>query len=134
LNIKQDFDVRGLYETIEKVRTAIRTKALTLHFVQPLHNNESRSGHFIEDPTLDNRQKVAHRVEYRLNGLLSRVTRLFELFEPVDKHIEAFALKNKEAAGANLIFHRIHRLRCQLIVSHKTSSWARFYPELIYPL
>jgi hypothetical protein len=52
-NIKQDFDVRGLYETIEKVQTAVRTKALTLHFVQPLHNNESRSGHFIEEPTLD---------------------------------------------------------------------------------
>jgi hypothetical protein len=132
-NIKQDFDVRGLYETIEKVQTAVRTKALTLHFVQPLHNNESRSGHFLEDPTLDNRQKVAHRVVYRLNGLLSRVTRLFELFEPVDEHIEAFTLKNKEE-GANFIFHRSHRLRRQLIVSHETSSWARIHPEWIYPL
>jgi hypothetical protein len=71
-------------------------KVTTLHFLQPLHNNESRSGHFIEDPTLDNRKKVAHRVDYRLNGLLSRVSRLFELFEPVDEHIEEFALKNKE--------------------------------------
>jgi hypothetical protein len=57
-NIKQDFDVRGLYETIEKVRTAVRAKSLTVHFVQPLQNNESQSGHFLEDPTLDNRQKV----------------------------------------------------------------------------
>jgi hypothetical protein len=82
-NIKQDFNVRGLYERIEKVRTAVRAKLLTVHFVQPLQNNESRSGHFLEDPTLDNRQKVAHRVEYCLNALLSMVTRLFELFEPV---------------------------------------------------
>jgi hypothetical protein len=132
-NIKRDFDVRGLYETIEKVRTAVQTKALTLHFIQQLHNNESRSGHFLKDPTLDNRQKVAHRVESRLNGLLSRVTRLFELFEPVDEHIEAFALKIKEE-GANFIFHNSHRLRRQLIVSYKTSSWARIHLEWIYLL
>jgi hypothetical protein len=132
-NIKQDFDVRGLYETIEKVRTAVRAKSLTVHFVQPLQNNESRSGHFLEDPTLDNRQKVAHRVEYCLNALLSRVTRLVELFKPVDEHIEEFKLKNKEEA-ADFIFHHGHRLRRQLLVSHKTSSWARIHPEWIYPL
>jgi hypothetical protein len=93
-NIKQDFHVKGVYDTIEKVRTAVRAKALKVHFVQPLHNNDLQSGHFMEDPMLDNRQKVAHRVEYPLNALLSRVKRLFELFEPVTKHVEKFALKN----------------------------------------
>jgi hypothetical protein len=115
-NIKQDFEVRALYETIEKVRMAEQTKALTLHFVQPLHNNELQSGNFI-----------AHRVEYCLNGLLSRVTRLFELFEPVDKRIEAFSLKNKEE-GADFIFQGGHRLRRQIVVSHETSIWARIHP------
>jgi hypothetical protein len=54
-NIKRDFHVKGLYDRIEKVRTAVRAKALKVHFVQPLHNNDSRSGHFMEDPTMDNR-------------------------------------------------------------------------------
>jgi hypothetical protein len=82
---------------------------------------------------LDNRQKVAPRVEYCLNTLLSRLTRLFKLFKPLDKHIEEFELKNKEEAD-NFIFHSGHRLRRQLVVSHKTSSWARIYPEWVYPL
>jgi hypothetical protein len=61
------------------------------------------------------------------------VTRLFELFKPVDEHIETFALKTKEE-GANFISHRGHRLRRQLMVSHETSSWAGIHPEWIYPL
>jgi hypothetical protein len=132
-NIKQDFHVKGLYDTIEKVRTAVRAKALKVHFVKQLHNNESRSGHFMEDPKLDNRQKVAHRVEYCLNALLSRVKRLFELFEPVTEHVEDFALKNQEET-ADLVFHRGHRLRRQLVKSHETSSWARIHPKWIYLL
>jgi hypothetical protein len=132
-NIKQDYDVRGLYERIEKVRTVVRAKSLTVHFFQPLQNNESRSWHFLEDPTLDNRQKVAHRVEYRLNALLLRVTMLFKLFEPMNEHIDAFALKNKEE-GANFIFHRSHHHRRQLIVSHETSGWARIHHKWMYPL
>jgi hypothetical protein len=58
---------------------------------------------------------------------------LFELFEPVDEHIEAFALKNKEE-GADFIFHRSHRHQRQLIASHETFSWARIHHEWIYPL
>jgi hypothetical protein len=126
---------RALYKTIEKVRTAVRTKASSLTFVQPLHNNESRLGYFIEDPTLDNRQKVAHLVEYRLNGLLSRLMRLFELFEPVEEQIEEFALKNKEEVVSNFIFRRAHSCGpCHTIVSHETSSWTRIHPKWIYPL
>jgi hypothetical protein len=62
-------------------------------------------------------------------ALLLRVTRLFKLFKPVDEHIEEFVLKNKEDA-ANFIFHPGHRLRRQLVVSHETSRWARFIPNV----
>jgi hypothetical protein len=132
-NIKQDFHVKGLHDTIKKVRTAVRARALQVHFVKPLHNNELQSGHFMEDPTLDNRQKVAHRVEYRLNALLSRVKRLFQLFEPVTKHVEDFGRKNQKETS-DLVFQRGHRRRWQLVESHETSSWARIHPEWIYPL
>jgi hypothetical protein len=77
----------------------VLAKSLTVYFVQPLQNNESRSGHFLEDPTLDNKQKVAHRLEYCLNALLSRVRRLFELFKTVDEHIEESAHYNKEESA-----------------------------------
>jgi hypothetical protein len=86
--------VKGLHDTIMKVRSAVRKRALEVHFVKPLHNNKSRSGHLMEDPTLANRQKVPHRVEYHLKALLSRVSRLIELFEPVTEHVEEFARKN----------------------------------------
>jgi hypothetical protein len=69
-NIKQDFHVKDLEEKLKTVRAAVQRRALESHFVQPLHNNETRSGHFMEDPTVYNSQKVAHRVEYRLNALL----------------------------------------------------------------
>jgi hypothetical protein len=91
-DIKQDFHVKDLEEKLKMVRAVVRRRALESHFVQPLHNNKTRSGHFIEDHTVYNSQKVAHRVEYRLNALLSRVSRLFKLFEPVNDLIEDFAL------------------------------------------
>jgi hypothetical protein len=50
------------------VRAAVQRRALQVHFVQPLHNNDSRSGHFMEDPTVHTNQKVAHRVDYCLNA------------------------------------------------------------------
>jgi hypothetical protein len=128
-NIKQDFHVKGLHDTTKKVRMAVQARALQVHFVKPLHNNKSQSGHFMEDPT----QKVAHRVEYCLNALLSRVKRLFELFEPVTEHVEDFARKNQKET-ADLVFHRSHCRRRQLVESHKPSSWARIHPEWIYPL
>jgi hypothetical protein len=93
-NIKQEFWVKDLDETLKTVQTAIRRRALEVHFVQPLYNNDSQSGHFMEDPTVYNSQKVAHRVEYRLNALLSRVGRLFHLFDPVNDLVEDFALEN----------------------------------------
>jgi hypothetical protein len=83
-NIKQDFNVKDLEKTLKKVRSAVQRRATESYFVQPLHNNETRSGHFMEDPTVYNSEKVAHRVEYRLNALLLRVSRLFELFEHVN--------------------------------------------------
>jgi hypothetical protein len=62
----------------------------------------------MEDPTLYNNQKVAHRVEYRLNALLSRVSRLFQLFEPVNYLVEDFALKNPKETADLTLQHR-HR-------------------------
>jgi hypothetical protein len=133
LNIKQDFHVKGLEDTIKEVRAAVRRRALQVHFVQPLHNNDSRLGHFMEDPTLLNNQKVAHRVEYRLNALLSRVSRFFELFEPVNDHVEEFARKNPKET-ADLVFQHRHRHRRHLVQLHETSKWARIHPQWFYPL
>jgi hypothetical protein len=48
----------------------------------------------MEDPTMWQNEKVAHRVEYRLSALLSRVGRLFQLFRPINKEIEEFELLN----------------------------------------
>jgi hypothetical protein len=55
--------VKDQEETLKTVRAAVRRRALEVHFGQPLHNNETQSGHFMEDPTVYNSQKVAHRVE-----------------------------------------------------------------------
>jgi hypothetical protein len=132
-NIKQDFHVKGLEDTIKAVRAAVRRRALQVHFVQPLHNNDSRSGYFMEDPTLLNSQKVAHRVEYRLNALLSRVSRFFELFEPVNDHVEEFARKNPKET-ADLVFqHGQHHGR-HLVQRCETSKWARIHPQWVYLL
>jgi hypothetical protein len=51
-NIKQDFKVKELEETLKKVRGAVRRRATLSTFTQRLHNNETRSGHFMEDPTV----------------------------------------------------------------------------------
>jgi hypothetical protein len=131
-NIKQDFHVKGLKDTIMEVRAAVRRRALEVHYVKPLHNNELRSGHLMEDPTLVNSQKVAHRVEYRLNALLSRVSRLFKLFEPVTEHVEEFARKNPKVT-ANLVFRHRHCHRRHLVQSHEISKWARIHPQKDLP-
>jgi hypothetical protein len=38
-NIQQDFKVKELEETLEKVRDAMRRRATQESFTQPLHNN-----------------------------------------------------------------------------------------------
>jgi hypothetical protein len=58
-NIKQDFKVKELEETQEKVRDAVRRRATQETFTRPLHNNETRSGHFMEDPMMYGNEKVA---------------------------------------------------------------------------
>jgi hypothetical protein len=126
-NIKQDFKVKELEETLEKVRYAVQRRAA-------LHNNETRSGHFMEDPTIWQNEKVAHRVEYRLSALISRVGRLFQLFRPINEEIEEFGLLNPKEI-TNLTFkHRHRHTRRTLVERHETSEWARIRPEWIYPL
>jgi hypothetical protein len=132
-NIKHEFCVKDLEDTLKTVRAAVRRRALEVHFVPPLHNNETRSGHFMEDPTVYNSQKVAHRVEYRLNAPLSRVSRLFQLFEPVNDLIEDFALENPKVT-ANLTFKHRHRHGRNLVQHCKTSKWARIRSEWVFPL
>jgi hypothetical protein len=51
-NIKQDFKVKELEETLKKVRGEVRRRATLSTFTRTLHNNETRSGHFMEDPTV----------------------------------------------------------------------------------
>jgi hypothetical protein len=105
-NIKQEFRVKDLEDTLKTVRAAVRRRALEVHFVQPLHNNKLRSRKFMEDPTVYNSQKVAHRVEYKLNALLLKVSRLFQLFEPVNDLEEVFALENPKVTEDLTFKHR----------------------------
>jgi hypothetical protein len=132
-NIKQEFHVKDLEETIKTVQAAVRRRALQVHFVQPLHNNNSQSGHFMEDPTVYNNQKVAHRVEYCLNALLSRVSRFFQLFEPVNDLVEDFALDNPKETADLTFQHRHHHGR-NLVQRCETSQWARIHSQWVYPL
>jgi hypothetical protein len=132
-NIKQDSHVKGLEDTIKAVRAVVRRRVLQVHFVKPLHNNDSRSGHFMKDPTLLNSQKIAHRVEYCLNALLSRVSRFFKLFEPVNNQVEEFARKKTKETG-DLVFHHRHRHGRHLVERRETSKWARIHPQWVYPL
>jgi hypothetical protein len=69
----------------------------------------------MEDPAVYNSQKVAHRVEYRLNDLLSRVSRLFQLFDPVNDLVEDFALENPKET-----FQHRHRHGRHLIQRRET--------------
>jgi hypothetical protein len=132
-NIQQYFKVKELEETLKKVRGAVQRRATVSSFTQPLHNNETRSGHFMEDPTMWNSKKVAHRVEYRLNALLLRIGRLFELFKPVNEQIEEFALLNPKETTDSTFKHR-HRHARTLVERRETSEWARIRTEWIYPL
>jgi hypothetical protein len=87
----------------------------------------------MEDPTVYNNQKVAHRVEYRLNALLSRVSWLFQLFDPVNDLVEDFALENPKET-ADLTFQHRHRHGRHLVQRCETSKWARIQSEWVYPL
>jgi hypothetical protein len=99
-----------------------------------LHNNETRSGHFMEDPTMYQNEKVAHRVEYRLSALISRVGRLFQLFRPINEEIEQFGLENPEQITDLTFKHRHRHTRRTLVERRETAVWARIRPEWIYPL
>jgi hypothetical protein len=87
----------------------------------------------MEDPTVYNSEKVAHRVAYRLNALLLRVGRLFELFKPVNDLIEDFAPMNPKET-ADLTFKHRHRHARKLVERRETSEWVRIRPEWICPL
>jgi hypothetical protein len=115
-NIQQDFKVKELEETLEKVRDTVQRQATQETFTQTLQNNDTRSGHFMEDPTMWHAEKVAHRVEYRLSALLSRVGRLFQLFQPINKQIEEFGLLNPTEI-TDLTFKHRHR--------HPGGRWSR---------
>jgi hypothetical protein len=133
-NIQQDFKVKELEETLRKVRVAVRRRATQKTFTRPLHKNNTRSGHFMEDPTMWHSEKVAHRVEYRLSALLSRVGRLFQLFEPIVEQIEEFGLLNPTET-TDLTFKNMHRHPQRTLVERReTSEWARIRTEWIYPL
>jgi hypothetical protein len=58
--------------------------------VRPLHNNDTRSGQLMEDPTMNTNERVAHRLEDRLSALLPRVGGLFQLFRPINEAIKHF--------------------------------------------
>ncbi len=133
-NIKQDFKVKQLEEMLGEVRAAVRRRATQVTFTQPLHNNTTRSGHFMEDPTMWPAEKVAHRVEYRLSALISRVGRLFQLFRPIKDEITKFGLENPELIADLTFHHRLRHGKRSLVEKHETSQWARIRPEWIYPL
>jgi hypothetical protein len=121
-NIQQDFKVKELEETLEKVRGAVRRRAAQESFTRPLHNNETRSGHFMEDPTMWQNEKVAHRVEYRLSALLSRVGRLFQLFRPINEEIEEFGLLNPKEITDLTFKHRHRHTRRTMVERRETSE------------
>jgi hypothetical protein len=79
-------------------------------------------------------EKVAHRVEYRLSALLSRVGRLFQLFQPINEQIEEFGLLNPKEITDLTFKHRHRHRRRTLVERRETSEWARIRPEWIYPL
>jgi hypothetical protein len=105
-NIQQDFKVKELEEILEKVRDAVQRRATQETFTRPLRNNDTRSGHFMEDPTMWHNKKAAHRVKYRLSALLSRVGRLFQLFQPINEQIEEFGLLNPKEINELTFKHR----------------------------
>jgi hypothetical protein len=119
-NIQQDFKVKELEETLEKARDAVRRRATQETFTRPLHNNDTRSGHFMEDPTMWHAEKVAHRVEYRLSAMLSRVGRLFQLFKPINEPIEEFGLLNPKET-TDLTFKHRHRQPRRTLVERRGS-------------
>jgi hypothetical protein len=120
-NIKQDFKVKQLEEMLGNVRDAVRRRATQVTFTQPLHKNETRSGHFMEDPTMYAEEKVAHRVEYRLSALISRVGRLFQLFRPIKDEIEKFGVENPGLIADLTFNHRLRHGKRSLVEKRQTS-------------
>jgi hypothetical protein len=67
-------------------------------------------------------EKVAHRVEYRLSALLSRVGRLFQLFQPINEQIEEFGLLNPTEITDLTFKHRHRHARRTLVERRETSN------------
>jgi hypothetical protein len=61
------------------------------------------------------------------------VSRLFQLFKPVNDLIEDFALMNPKET-ADMTFKHRHRHARKLVERRETSEWARIRSEWIYPL
>jgi hypothetical protein len=72
----------------------------------------------MEDLTMWHSEKVAHRVEYRLNALLLRAGRLFQLFEPIIEQIEEFGLLNPTET-TDLTFKHSHRHPLRTLVKRR---------------
>jgi hypothetical protein len=82
--------------------TTLGAGARTIRDVRPLHNNDTRSGQLMEDPTMDTNERVTHRLEDRLTALILRVGGLLQLFRPqlfrpINEAIKHFG--KREATG-----------------------------------
>lgn len=94
-----DYDLVALKTNLVRVRTAVRNTAAKMGARLPLNNyKEHVTGHHLEDPTLPDNEKVAHRIEYALSGSLMRLAKLSALFRPIKDVVENHAIDHPKEA------------------------------------